>query len=94
MNGIKNDSCKKNCYLTLCKKYHKRVNFKAKINLKILDEKNSDSPSFISINNSNISNANENNGSNISNNINNENNDKNNFNILVLHKKKKDDINY
>ena len=93
-NPFSRNNCKKNCYLTLCKKYHKRINFKVKINLKNLDEKNSDSPSFISINNSNISNANDNNRSNMSNNNEENNNNQNNFNILVLHKKKKDDINY
>ena len=87
-NPFSRKNCKKNCYLTLCQKYHKRINFKAKINLKNLDEKN-DSPSFISINNLNNSNVNENNKSNISNN-NNENNN-NNFNILILHKNKNND---
>jgi ABC-type antimicrobial peptide transport system permease subunit len=88
-NPFSRKNCKKNCYLTLCQKYHKRINFKAKINLKNLDEKN-DSPSFISINNLNNSNVNENNKSNISNN-NNENNNNNNFNILILHKNKNND---
>ena len=87
-NPFSRKNCKKNCYLTLCQKYHKRINFKAKINLKTLDEKN-DSPSFISINNLNNSNVNENNKSNISNN--NSENNNNNFNILVLHKKKNND---
>ena len=90
-NPFSRKNCKKNCYLTLCQKYHKRINFKAKINLKELEDKNSDSPSFVSINNLNNSNIIDNNKSNISNN--NENNN-NNFNIIILHKKKKNDVIY
>ena len=90
-NPFSRKNCKKNCYLTLCQKYHKRINFKAKINLKELEDKNSDSPSFVSINNLNNSNIFDNNKSNISNN--NENNN-NNFNIIILQKKKKNDVIY
>ena len=90
-NPFSRKNCKKNCYLTLCQKYHKRINFKAKINLKELEDKNSDSPSFVSINNLNNSNIIDNNKSNISNN--NENNN-NIFNIIILHKNKKNDVIY
>jgi len=89
-NPFSRKNCKKNCYLTLCQKYHKRINFKAKINLKNSDEKN-DSPSFVSINNLNNSNINENNKSNLSNNNDNSNNNK--FNIIVIHRKKNNDTN-
>ena len=87
-NPFSRKNCKKNCYLTLCQKYHKRINFKAMSDLKSLDEKDNDSPSFVSINNSNI---NENNKSNLSNN---ENDNNNNFNIIVIHKNKRNEINY
>ena len=87
-NPFSRKNCKKNCYLTLCQKYHKRINFKAMSDLKSLDEKDNDSPSFVSIDNSNI---NENNKSNLSNN---ENDNNNNFNIIVIHKNKRNEINY
>ena len=95
-NPFTRKNCKKNCYLTLCKRYHKRIDFNAKIDLKNIPEQNyNNSKSFISINQLNNSNLNQNNRSNNSNNniINNENNNNinrnnNNFNIMIFYKKK------
>ena len=49
-NPFSRKSCKKNCYLTLIKKYYKRIDFTAKIN------KNKESDSLVSINTSNSNN--------------------------------------
>ena len=93
-NPFSRKNCKKNCYLTLCKRYHKRIDFNTKIDLKNIPEQNyNNSKSFISVNQLNNSNLNLNNRSNNSNNkiINNDNinrNNNNNFNIMIFHKKK------
>ena len=85
-NPFSRKNCKKNCFLTLCKKYHRRIDFTLKINLKNYPESNHDSLSFESVNNLNNSNLNVNNRSNISNNnINNNFNNTN--NIIIFHKK-------
>jgi hypothetical protein len=96
-NPFSRKNCKKNCFLTLCKKYHKRIDFKAQINVKNLSELNNYSRSFISINNLNNSNLNGNIRSNISNNSNNSihsNTNNNNFNIITIHKKKNNNNEY
>ena len=96
-NPFSRKNCKKNCFLTLCKKYHKRIDFKAQINVKNLSELNNYSRSFISINNLNNSNLNGNIRSNISNNSNNSihsNSNNNNFNIITIHKKKNNNNEY
>jgi palmitoyltransferase ZDHHC9/14/18 len=86
-NPFSRKNCKKNCYLTLCKKYHRRIDFTLKIDLKNYPEQNNDSPSFESINNLNNSNINVNNRSNISNNNINSNFNNNTNNVIVFHKK-------
>ena len=88
-NPFSRRKCKKNCYLTLFKKYYKRIDFRMKIDL---NEKENESPSSISINNLsnyNLNNSRANNQLQLSNNNNNSNN---NFNIVVFHKKNINDI--
>ena len=90
-NPFSRKNCKKNCYLTLVKKYHKRIDFSAKIDL---NEKDNESPSLISINNLSNSNLNNSRVNNFNNQmqLSNNNNSNNNFNMVVFHKRNNNDF--
>ena len=90
-NPFSRKNCKKNCYLTLIKKYYKRIDFRAKIDLK---EKDVESPSLISINNLSNSHLNNSRANNFNNQMQSSNNNNviNNFNMVVFHKRNNNDI--